>query len=346
MKVILLLLLFSLSFSSFSETTSSTSKTKTVSKSTSKKYKKKRKLKKRKSKRKKSKRTKRKKSKKPQSSYIDDTQRFISDFWVGINYNMDSFFSDQEYNRKENKSRILAYYEVYKHESSKTQKLFDIKIKVHFPKLSKRLSVTVEKERDEILESRTNQASKSQATSRSDYTASVNYEFSKTPLLNTKLSTGFRFTLPLDPFAKLKFYKDFQTKIIDIHFEQMFIFYRQDYLREYTQLSFSKKINDNLSISQTNTLSWTDSDDEFFMRNSLSLGQRIDDKKGLTYSIGANAEFDPTYYYNSYDASIGYHQRLYKDWFFGSLSVGTDFQRSSDWEMSHFFVVRTEVLFK
>lgn len=285
------------------------------------------------------------KKKKVESSYIDSTQKYISDFWVNLNYNLDTYFSDQVYNKEENKSRILAYYEVYKREGSPLQKLFDIKVKVHFPKLSKRLSITIEKERDEILESRLNEATRNQATRQSEYNASVDYNFEDVPFFETKLRTGFRFTLPLDPFTKLKFWKTFTTDIVNIHFEQMFIYYRQDYFQEYTLLSFSKQLGKSWSISQSNSVSWSDSDDDWFARNSLSLNHRINDKIGMSYSAGANASFDPTYYYTSYDASIGYHQLLYKDWFFGNLSVGADFLRSNNWEMTNFVVARTEVLF-
>ena len=280
-----------------------------------------------------------------ESSYIDSTQKYISSLLVNLNYNLDTYFSDQTYNKDENKSSILAYYEVFKKESSPMKKLFDIKIKVHFPKLSKRLSITIEKERDEILETRINEATRNQATKQSEYNASVDYKFEGVPFFETQLRTGFRFTLPLDPFAKLKFSKSYPNKIIDIHFEQMFIFYRQDYFQEYTALNFSKRLNENWAISQNNSVSWSDSDDDWYARNSLGLSQRINDRIGINYTIGANASFDPTYYYTSYDASIGYHQLLYKDWFFGNLSVGAEFLRSNNWEMTNFMVVRTEVLF-
>jgi len=285
------------------------------------------------------------KKKEQQSSYIDETQAFISSFWVDLNYNLDTYFSDQSYNKKENKSRILAYYEVFKSESAPLKKLFDIKIKVHFPKLSKRLSITIEKERDEILETRINEATKNQATRQSEYNASVDYKFEDVPFFETKLRTGFRFTLPLDPFIKLKFWKTFNSKIVNVHFEQMFIYYRQDYFQEYTALSFSKQLGKSWSISQSNSVSWSDSDDNWFARNSLSLNHRINDKIGMVYSAGANASFDPTYYYTSYDASVGYHQVLYKDWFFGNLSVGANFAKVDNWEMTNFVVARTEVLF-
>lgn len=286
------------------------------------------------------------KKKRTTKSYIDGTQRFISDFWVDLNYNMDTYFSDEIYDKKENKSRIIAFYEIFKKESLELREVFDIKIKFHLPKLSKRLSITIEKERDEILESRTSQATKGQAARDSKLSASLNYQLQNIPFFKTDVSSGFRFILPLDPFAKLKFFKDFQTQLMDIHFEQMFIYYRQDYFKEYSQLSFSKVFSDNFSYSQSNTLSWSDEDDTFVIRNNLSLNQRLDDRNSLTYSLGANAFLRPTYHYDSYDASIGYNKLLYEKWLFGFLSIGADFPRLKNWDMSNFVVLRTEILFQ
>jgi hypothetical protein len=280
-----------------------------------------------------------------ESSYIDDTQRFISNFWSGLNYNMDSFFSDQKYSRKENNAKILAYLDIYKKEGEDLKKYFDVRIKVDLPKLSRRLSVTIEKERDDILESRSNQITNGQSTKDSDYAASLNYA-NISDIANTELNTGFRFAIPLDPFIKYRVYKEVKISWMDIHFEQKFIFFRQEHFSEYTQMSFSKRINDNLTISQNNSLSWSDSDDLFVLRNSLNLGQRISDKKWLSYSIGVNAQFIPVFTYIKYDAGITYRQILYKSWLFGSAGFGADFLKLTNWNMTNFAVIRAEILFQ
>jgi len=213
-------------------------------------------------------------------------------------------------------------------------------------KLSKRLSVTVEKERDEIVESRSNQATKSQATRQSEYAASVDYNVNDVPFVQTKLSSGIRFVLPLDPFVKLRFSKSFNTTLVDIHMEQMFTYYRQDYFSEYTQLAFSKQVSKNWSVSESNNLSWSDSNDKFVLRNSLNINQRIDVRKSLSYSFGANAFLVPTYHYTTYDASVGYNQLLYKNWLFGFLAIGSEFSKANDWNQSSFVVLRTEIIFQ
>lgn len=277
--------------------------------------------------------------------FVDETQRFISNFWHDVNYGMDSFFAGEKYARDLNKANILAYYDIFKREGEPLKNYFDIKIKIHLPKLSKRLSLTIEKERDDILESRSNQVTQGQATKDSDYAASVNYT-NLSDFINTELNTGFRFSMPLDTFIKYRLYQNFDPGWFKIHIEQRFIYFRQEYLSEYTQLSFGKQISENFSLSQSNTVSWSDADDIFVLRNGLLLSQKISDKKSMSYSIGANALFDPTFYYNKYDASISYRQILYKTWLFGSLGFGADFLKENNWEMKNFGVIRLEMIFQ
>jgi len=277
--------------------------------------------------------------------YIDNTQRFISDHWTGLNYNLDSYFSDQKYRRNQNKSRISAFYEVYKKEGEKIQKYYDIEAKVHFPKVSKKLSITVEKEWDEVTEARSSAANKGQATKDSSYAAGIDFLLYKSPYWKTSFNTGLKLLLPLDPYAKLKIYRGINTKFIDISAAQKFIYYRQDGVSEITQLSFFKQLSNKFSISLDNTLSWTDQDDIFVQRNALSLHHQIDDKKALSYSAGANAYLSPCFYYYSYDASISYRQQLYKKWLYGNLSVGADFSKSNNFDMINFILMRMEVLF-
>ncbi|MBT7609460.1 MAG: hypothetical protein HN576_06875 [Bacteriovoracaceae bacterium] len=279
------------------------------------------------------------------SSYIDETQRFISIFWTDLNYNMDSFFSNQKYSKTENDGRISAYLDFYRKEGESLKTYFDISIKVDLPKLSHRLSITIEKERDDILESRSNQITNVQATKDSDYAASVNY-LNLSDLFNSELNVGIRFAIPLDPFVKYRIFKDLNFSWFDLHLEQKFIYFKQEYFSESTQIFFAKKISDSVILSQNNILSWSDSDDLFVLRDSLILSQKLSNKKSISYSVGANASFTPTFYYTGYDASLSYKQVLYKTWLYGSLGIGAEFLRTNEWGMTNFAVIRTEVFFQ
>ena len=155
-----------------------------------------------------------------------------------------------------------------------------------------------------------------------------------------------RIELPLNPYAKFKIYNKTTTRFIDIYISQKFIFYRQDGFSEISQISFSKKFFSVFSISQNNSLSWSDDDKIFTLRNSLNINHTLTEKKSISFNIGATAPFSPKFEYTSYDTSIAYNQIMYKKWILGQVSVGGDFQKSNDFKMQNFILFRLEVLFK
>lgn len=279
--------------------------------------------------------------------YIDYTQGLISSSWIGFNHDFDMFFSGQRYKKTKNKSKIRLSYSISKSESGALTKEFDFGIRVHLPKISKKLSIVIEKQRDEILEAQTSQANKGVNNPDKGYTAGVKFLLKRTPFFTTSLDTGVKLKLPLDPFMKLKFFKLGEFKLLNTYFGQKFIFYRQEaFLRSITELNFSKRVNNTFSITQGNALTWTDETDDFTIRNFISLGQKINDKSGISYSVGASALLEPTYYYTGYDASINYRRKLYKDWLSGQTSLGSTFQKDNDFKSSMFINVRLSLLMK
>ena len=277
--------------------------------------------------------------------YLDNTQRFISSNWLNLNYSIDSFLADEKYKKSQNKSMMMLSWEAFQKEGQKLENYFDFKIKVHFPKASKRLSVVIEKERDEIIESRNNTATQGQASKDSNYSAGVSYLLHQSPYWKTSLDTGIRLELPLNPYGKFRIYNAIDSKFVNIYMGQKFIAYRNEGFSEITQLSFSKKLSARFHLSQDNTLTWTDQDDIFILRNSLSLSHSIDKKQSIYYSAGANAYLSPTYYYYRYDVAVAYRRLLHKKWLYGNLSTGAEFLKDQNFDMECFVLGRLEMLF-
>ena len=174
-------------------------------------------------------------------SYIDETQSFISSAWKEMNYSIDSYFADEKYKKSKNRSWIKASYLLFKKESSDLNSVFDIRTRLHFPRVSKKLNIVLEKERDEIGESQNSTSSQAQASKADNFNAGVSYILYRSKFWKTSLDTGMRIELPLNPYAKFKIYNKTTTRFIDIYISQKFIFYRQDGFSEISQISFSKK---------------------------------------------------------------------------------------------------------
>jgi hypothetical protein len=278
--------------------------------------------------------------------YMDATQRFISDSWSGLNYGVDTFFSNQSYEKSKNKSHITVAFGYAKTERQDAKSFHDLRLRVDLPGLSKRMSATLEKERDRIAEVRNNEANQDQAIRESNFAAKINYTGAVDFLGQVDLSTGIRIDLPFNPFIKFNIKKDWKNSIIDVHIGQYLIHYFQESLRGFTRLTFAKKFNDSWSLHQDNTLSWERQDSEFILRDSLTLNHSISSNFAMLYTLGAKAKLSPTLYYNKYDYSLSFRRNLLRQWIFGALTFGSEFSKDFDWKMDHFVSARIELRFK
>ncbi|MFA6238015.1 MAG: hypothetical protein WC635_11845 [Bacteriovorax sp.] len=231
-----------------------------------------------------------------------------------------------------------------------------MRVKIDLPRTTKKLKIVIEKEQDETVKATTDEnITKSKTitktgavkpTTISKYTAGANYLLTKSKYFRSLVHFGLRIDMPLNPSTKLNLQKDINAEYFDIGLFQKFILYRQEGFQEISQFLVSRKWNETFQTDLLNSLVWTDESDEFVLRNSFILYQRVGDEKGFSYSAGANAKFSPTFYYDSYDASASYRQLLYDKWLYGSLTLGVDFPKANGFKNEKFVQVRLEVFFK
>ncbi len=288
-------------------------------------------------------------------TFIDETQRFITNQWLGFNYNLDLFFTAKDYNQKQNKSLILGYYGFNKKESRAGIQSYDVKMRFHLPKASERMRIVLEKERDDIFGANnpeslgtTNPATNTNdpnAVKSSDFVAGVSYFAPKTEVVKTFFDVGMKIKLPLDPYSKLQFQKSFDLGFMNIFLYQGFFLYRQDGLQESSQISFSKKFNSFFRIEQVNSIGWTDKLDKFTPRNNL-IFYYLMDQNSINLSFGANGQLTPQMVYTSYDIIFNFRKLSYKNWFYVNYGVGADYPKVKNYNSEYFAFIRTEIFFR
>lgn len=288
---------------------------------------------------------------------IDATNLFIAEKWDQFNRSVDTFFTNR-YSPRKNKSSIFAYTSIYQKEGQDRQTLYDFQLKFDLPNTTKRLKIVVEKEQDEISNilsdtSVTNASPRSTAINRrilrtkeNRYTAGANFLLRSTKYFASSIHLGLRLDMPLNPNIKFDLKRDLKYKFLNIGLSQKFIVYRQEGFQEFSQVVFNKNLSETLQADFVNSLVWTDETDIFILRNNLVLAQDLGEERGLSYSIGANAKLSPKLYYDSYDASISYRQLLFKNWLYGTLTLGADFIKENHYDDEKFAQVRIEVFFR
>lgn len=290
-------------------------------------------------------------------SEAEKTNKYIASEWRLFNRNVDTFFSNQKYLIGENKSTIFAYVSFYKKEGGKIETDFNLQMKFDLPRTTKRLKFVVEKEQNEIRKALSDEnvtrnvkntpvGSRYSTVAESRYTAGANYLLPKLKYFRSLLKFGIRLDMPINPFLKLNLQKDLKFDFLTVDLSQNFILYRQEGFQEISSVTFNKKINETFHADQSNSLVWSDETDAFDLRNSFSLYQNLGDERGLTYSLGANAKLSPSFFYDSYDSSISYRQRVYSSWLFGTFTVGQDYPKATNFKAEDFAQVRLEMFFR
>lgn len=286
---------------------------------------------------------------------IEATNVYIANSWDLFNRSVDTYFTNTN-SPTENRSSIFLSLSGTKRESQKADTDVDFQLRFDLPNTTKNLKIIIEKQQDDIgsaLGDNSVSTSKTvvkngKAISQksSNYTAGANLLLSQTDKFTSLLKFGIRIDMPLNPSLKMELHKDISTKFISISMLQKFLFYRQEGLQEISQISFNKKLNDVFQLDQVNSLVWADENDDFLLRNGLILSQALEKEKIMTYSIGANARLSPAYYYESYDTSISYTQRLYQAWLYTSLTIGAEFPKSNDFKDVKFVQLKFDIFFR
>lgn len=289
---------------------------------------------------------------------IDASNQYIATKWDQLNRTVDMFFTNQKTKASaKTKSSILFYSSFYKKEGQSIDNKFNFQVKFDLPNTTKKLKIVIEKQQDDISDAISDTSVTSSKTIRKDgkvtnaepeahYTAGANVLLKQSKYFASFFNFGIRLDMPLNPFAKLELQKDIKMKPFDIGLSQKVVMYRQAGLQNVSQLVLTRDLNENLQADLVNSLVWSDETDILVLRNNFILTQNLGDDKGLSYSVGANARFSPTFYYESYDASVSYRQLLYNDWLYGTWTLGADFPKESHFNDEKFVQFRIDIFFR
>lgn len=284
---------------------------------------------------------------------VKQNNKYIASRWRLLNYQVDAFFSNKEYNLQDNESSISAHALTFKKEGNKWRNEFNFKAKIHLPATTNNLKLVIEQDQDDIkkamsdehFESDSSQAIKSPQNSNERYSAAVSYLLKNTREFTGTLKFGLRIDMPLNPSVKANFNKLIQLSKFSLELSQDFILYRQEGFSEITSANLSRTWSEKFRTDLVNTVAWSNKTSIFLLRNNFLAYYDLGDDKTLSYSLGANAKFKPVLHYDSYDTSLSYRQSIYDDWLYGSFTVGAEFLKSEEFRMENFVQLKLDMFF-
>jgi len=260
---------------------------------------------------------------KKENSYLDeiientnDIRKDIHNTIINLSVDVDNYFDDKVRKIDEYHSSYgLIELSAFKNQHESVQFDQKVKIKLKLPKLKDRFKLVFES--DEIRDN-IDYVENHNSQNNDDFNLSLVYDKILKKNIDFKTKVGLKLKSKIDPFIKIegkKIWKGINN--IDIIFSNSI---KQSVIKklEYNNyIKFSKKINDNYTISNYHSFYWQSSerrDTEFY--NSIYLNQKFDSKNYLTYTIDVNTNnIDSNLKIKRYSAKVKFRHYI-KKWLY------------------------------
>ena len=286
---------------------------------------------------------------------VDDGRKYVGGQFKWFMGEVDHFFAPEVYEDEVNTSFFRVFFDMNKTQGEGLVNTFNFKFQAKFPQLTKGSKIIIQKEGEDAATSLlagesaqstnpgTNTAQQAQPEG---YSASVRRFVLETTKKNISYDFGLKMDVPLDPFVKIRLRRLWEWEEFAIRFVQNNEYYKIDKLFNESSIYFDYALSSRNKVSLRNSYYWAlESDAENFNHN-LNFFHAITDKIAFAWNISANAVIeDDAIYYNSYGLSTGYRTLLYRDWFFGEVSLGTNFPKSEDFKSKAYVTIRLDMIF-
>ena len=226
----------------------------------------------------------------------------------------------------------------------------DFKFRLHLPATEKRFSIIIESESEnkETLEEKARpSASQDNRFDSSRVTAALEFARSEAELWKTRTLLGVKAEIPGDIFVKFSAKRRWElSDQWTMPYKFKIEHYIVDGLEIETSLAFDRPLEDELFFSATTGFEWSEEEDVTQGAQIFSLKKRLDDKRGINYSLGILGEDVAKPRMTSYFVSAHYRELLYKDWLYWNVIPEVNFPRKEDFDSVFSLTVRFEVFFQ
>ena len=293
---------------------------------------------------------------------IDQVHGDIKSGWSTMNKSVDKFFATKSYEEEINESYIRMNLLTQVVDGGPTTTVYGLRLQTDFPNTSKSVKLIIKKEGESfgdgdgqgeslgLINSNTRRGASgqnlSEALEDTSYSAAGRLDFLRDKRWNLYTDLGFRFTVPLDPFVKVRVRRRFSfTKKSILDVIQKLEYFRVNEQSHETVFEYKYALSKKLRLQFTNLFSYRKLDHFYHFSHNLSLLHVYKRTTSFAYSVAAGGESEPVYAYNNYSVATQMRRLIHKDWLFFQISIGANFPRTEDFNARGFVTAGLEVFF-
>lgn len=291
-----------------------------------------------------------------ESNLLDKVHSSVAQTWNNANNGLDTFFANKTFAEEESEGYLQLSFSHRINEHGIPVNNFDFRMKTSFPQTTKDLKFVIKDDTAQDQIGRTTTLSPidssptdiENAATASKYSAILQYNFLEQDSWKITTDQGMRIDLPLNPFIQLR--ARYSSKIsilsqeLELNIIQRLRYYYQEKFSENSEVQLYKKLNHNMGLTFSTGVSWSYDTEQFTLGHGLSLHHKLSEKMAITYYARASALLS-SLEYNSLSCGVSLTRQLYDKWFYGSLSLGSDFTRTNGFYSNNYAYFSGSILF-
>ncbi len=289
------------------------------------------------------------------NNIIDWAHATIAQSWDNANNGLDTFFANTKFTEEESEGFVKLSFSRRIQEHGDAIQSIDFRIKTSFPQTTRKLKFVI---KDDTPESELNSVANfhndqkvtevDSATNASNYSAILQYEFIKKDRWKVTTDQGVRLDLPLNPFFKIRFrYKKAPQdpmKNFTFFFIQQFRYYYQERTSTISEVQLYRQLNLNFSVTFSTGITWEERNNAITLHHGIALHQKINDKTAMNYILSTSADIK-TIEYKYLHPEINITRLLYRRWFYGTISVGSDLAINNNLKSNNYAYFSVTIIF-
>jgi len=278
------------------------------------------------------------------TGYVDSGHQVISHSVDRLSNWVDDFFGDERTDVESRGTRVRLRTGPAFQENGLERFDFNVDLRVSLPKTEKRLKLVIEGDSEDTPGAA--QDSLQRTVEDTDYSASLLLQFKEEVKQNIGVDLGARFTLPVDPFARLRVRRSIFPGQWEVRGVASARYFLEAKFEAVLSLDFDRELTPKHLFRSRTRGDWTEKSEIWNLSHTLALFHTFSDTIGLTTEAAILWDTaEATLSTGNYLARFTFRQRLYHSWIFWEVVPEVQFPRDEGYEITPILNIKLELIF-
>jgi hypothetical protein len=158
-------------------------------------------------------------------------------------------------------------------------------------------------------------------------------------------SIGAKISIPIEPFAKLRFTNIYPLQSWALRADQNFYWFDDSGFGSDSTIEFDRPVGEENLFRASSFARWTEENEFFQLSQIFTFYQTLSPNRKISYQIGAYGQTQPTWFMTNYLVVVRYRQNLHKEWLFFEIRPQVQYSKVNDWDDEVSLLLRLDLLF-